>query len=63
MQKKQENRAHKEKKQSIVTVLEMTWMITFVDMYITIAFRNMLHVIKKVEESERDKENMIYTCT
>lgn len=34
----------------------MTWMIEFVEMYITMPFRNLLHVFRKVEKSEQDEK-------
>ena len=50
--KKEENRSHnKTKIQSIVTDLEITWMIKFIEKYVIIAGRNVLHIFKKVEES------------
>lgn len=41
----------------------MTWVVEFVEKYITIAFRNICHVFKKVEESKQDKEDMTPTDT
>lgn len=38
-------------------------MIEFVEKYITIAFRNICHVFKNVEESKQDKEDMTHTHT
>lgn len=38
-------------------------MTEFVEKYITIAFRNICHVFKKVEESKQDKEDITHTYT
>lgn len=41
----------------------MIWMIEFVEKYTTIAFRNLLHMVRKVQENKQDKKDMAHTHT